>query len=117
VIAPPAWLLALALAPLLVRSSHAYRLLPGPMEQLTAPVATGEPAPVPGRDAAPPEAAVIPGTRLVPALTNRLSGGGPAGQGYSPGSVYSPELERRHDSGTNIGNILAPGLQLLVPLK
>ncbi len=110
----PALLLALLL---LASAAHAYRLLPGPMPQLQAPSAAGEPAPVPNQDAEPPPAKVIPGTRLTPALTNRLSGRPAAADGYSPGSAFSPELERRHDTGTNLGTILAPGLQLRVPLK
>lgn len=113
---PLAWLLAVPLV--LARPAHADRLLSGPMPKLTSPAAPYEPAPVPDPDARPPPDITIPGARLVPALTNRLSGGGSAGAGYSPGSAFSPELERQHgDSGTKIGNILAPGLQLRVPLQ
>ena len=110
----PALLLGLLLP---ASAAHAYRLLPGPMPQLQAPSAPAEPAPVPNQDAEPPPARVIPGTRLTPALTNRLSGRPAAGDGYAPGSAFSPELERRRDTGSALGTILAPGLQLRVPLK
>lgn len=109
----PAILLTLLL---LSQTAHAYRLLPGPMPKLQASPETNEPAPVPNQDIEPP-ATAIPGARLTPALTNRLSGRPAAADGYSPGSAFAPELERRHDTGTNLGSILAPGLQLRVPLK
>jgi hypothetical protein len=110
----PAILLTLLL---LSQTAHAYRLLPGPMPKLQASPESSEPAPVPNQDLEPPAAATIPGTRLTPSLTNRLSGRPSAADGYSPGSAFAPELERRHDTGTNLGSILAPGLQLRVPLK
>lgn len=75
-------------------------------------------APTPDLDAHAPQAAASDQPQLVPAFTNRLSGGDSGGQGYSPGSAYPAELERQHgDLGTNIGSVLAPGLQLRVPLR
>ena len=112
-------LLALLLA---APAKHGYRLLDGPMPHL-APLPAAPPpvvdphlAPVPNLDAEPPANPAGTQPRLVPSLTDRRSGG-PEGDGYSPGSSYSQQLERRHDPGTNIGNVLAPGLQLRVPLQ
>lgn len=108
----PAWLLIVPLV--LAAPAHADRMVNGPMPRLGAP---SQPAPVPDQNLEPPADIDTPGARLLPSLTNRLSGGASAADGFSPGSAFSPELERRHDTGTNIGNILAPGLQLRVPLK
>lgn len=107
-----------AAALLLAASPQHYRVLPGPMPQLSAPAVPGAPAPapVPDRDAAPPPA-TAPGTRLAPALIDR-GGVRAGGSGYTPGSAYSPGLERRGGpSGSELGTTLAPGFRLLVPLE
>jgi hypothetical protein len=111
----------LAMAALL-SPAQAARRLRGDMPQFAnAPVAAnpdGSAAPVPDPDAHAPLPTASDRPSLVPALTNRLSGGTQASQGYSPGSAYSGEMDRkRGDLGTNIGSILAPGLRLVVPLK
>lgn len=101
----------------------AQRVLDGSMPQFPTryvaapPAADPNSAPTPDLDAQAPPATASTGASVVPALTNRLTGITPSGSGYAPGSAFSPELDRRHgDLGTNLGSVLAPGLQLRVPL-
>lgn len=115
---------ALALCLMAAAPAQAERLLRGAMPQLpgattraTTPPTTEPLAPVPNLDIPVHSAPATQGPTLLPALTDRRAGAGPASQGYAPGSAYSPDLARRHgEPATNLGSVLAPGLRLTVPL-
>lgn len=75
------------------------------------------PAPTPNVDLFPPRSDSGAAYTVLPGLTNHESKAGLSGDGYTPGSSYSTDLERRSRPGTAIGNTLAPSINLHVPLQ
>jgi hypothetical protein len=73
-------------------------------------------APVPDRSFDVPRARGQREVELAPALTDTGARAG-LGSGHSTGSDYDRELARRSQPMTAIGNRLAPGLTLSIPLK
>lgn len=126
-----ALLAALAIAALVLgvliashRPAHAARLLRGDMPRLPVaaappPAASAEPlAPVPNPDLMIPASRPAEGPTLRPILTDRRAGEAAASQGYAPGSAYSSGLARKGgEPATNLGTVLAPGVQLTIPLR
>lgn len=87
-----------------------------PGGQAKAPASGYLPAPVPDASFDLPGPRTQPQVEVVPGLTD-TRGYVPLGSGYSPGSSYDYELARRSQHRTAIGNRLAPGLMLRIPLK
>ncbi len=81
-----------------------------------APASGYVPAPVPDASFDVPGPRTQPRVEVVPGLTD-TRGYVPLGGAYSPGSAYDNELARRSQHWTAIGNRLAPGLMLRIPLK
>lgn len=75
-----------------------------------------EPAPVPDPTFELPRPRPKKHVELVPALTDTRAYA-PIGNGYAPGSEFNRELTRRSQPMTAIGNELAPGLSLRIPLQ
>jgi hypothetical protein len=73
-------------------------------------------APMPDRSFDVPRARGQRQVELVPALTD-TGAYAPPGSGFSAGAAFNRELARRSQPMTAIGNRLAPGLTLSIPLK
>ncbi len=95
--------------------SAAPTVISGPMPRLatvpSGPSANYEPAPVPNPDIAAPRPRTDGAASFEPSLTNRVPPSARPDVG-----AYSSELERRSRTSTAIGNVLAPSLNLRVPL-
>mgnify|MGYP000045821328 CR=1 FL=1 len=94
--------------------------LNGPMPQFTPEIGKEgsgfAPAPVPKQGAALPKAP--PPRPGEPAISGAVSPSAPqvrTGDGYTPGSSFNDELQRRNRSATGAG--LAPRLQITVPME
>jgi hypothetical protein len=88
----------------------------GPAGRLAEPQSAYVPAPVPDPSFDLPRPRAKKRVELVPALTDTQAYV-PVGNGYSPGSAFSREMARRSQPQTAIGNQLAPGLSLRIPLQ
>ncbi len=119
----PLALLALALAtPALSNPTLADTptLLPGTMPSLSQgrPSAPRfSPAPVPDPDLRAPRSQRDPNAvEIAPGLTRTNTGRALVGDGFTPGSAYSGELERRNGRG-GLGSTLAPSVNMRMPLQ
>jgi hypothetical protein len=88
----------------------------GPAGRVAEPQTAYMPAPVPDPSFDLPRPRARQGVELVPALTDTQAYA-PLGNGYAPGSAFSREMARRSQPQTAIGNRLAPGLSLRIPLQ
>jgi hypothetical protein len=88
----------------------------GPAGRLPEPQSSYLPAPVPDPRFDLPRPRTKQQVELVPALTDTRAYV-PIGNGYSQGSAFSREMARRSQPQTAIGNQLAPGLSLRIPLQ
>lgn len=89
--------------------------LPPPEGARTAPGYVAAPVPDPRFDAPAPRARRE--VELAPALTDTQAAGAPVGGGYAYGSAFDRTLARRSQPNTAIGNRLAPGIFVTVPLE
>ena len=119
----PLALLALALAtPILPSPALADTppLLPGTMPSLSQGRPSAQrfsPAPVPDPDLRAPRSQRDPNAvEIVPGLTRTNTGRAMAGDGFTPGSAYNGDLERRNGRG-GLGSTLAPSVNMRMPLQ
>jgi hypothetical protein len=116
------WAIGLAVLVLPTRSAHAAGVmyLNGPMQQFggepAKPDGSFKPAPVPKVGAALPKPP--PPKPGEPELSGSFRPSSPqvrTGEGFSPGSSFNDELQRKNRSATGAG--LAPMLQFTVPVE
>jgi len=95
-------------------------LLSGRMPSLDQGRGTGHrfaPAPVPNPDAVAPRVLQDSNAiRVSPGLTRTNTGQANAGDGYTPGTAYNGDLERR-GRGSGLGSTVAPSLNVKVPVQ
>lgn len=87
----------------------------GPARAAAGAAAGYVPAPVPDPRFDVPGPRAKPQVELVPALTDTQAYA-PLDSGFAPGSAFDRILTRRSQPQTAIGNQLAPGLTLRIPL-
>lgn len=95
-------------------------LLPGTMPSLSQGRPSPQrftPAPVPDPDIRAPRSQRDPNAvEVSPGLTRTNTGRALAGDGFTPGSAYNGELERRNGRG-GIGSTLAPSVNMKMPVQ
>lgn len=95
-------------------------LLPGTMPSLSQGRPSTQrfsPAPVPNPDISAPRSYRDPNAvEITPGLTRTNTGRALAGDGFTPGSAYSGELERR-SGRAGLGTTLAPSVNMKVPVQ
>ena len=95
-------------------------LLPGTMPSLSQGRPSAQrfsPAPVPDPDLRAPRSQRDPNAvEIVPGLTRTNTGRAMAGDGFTPGSAYNGDLERRNGRG-GLGSTLAPSVNMRMPLQ
>ena len=95
-------------------------LLPGTMPSLSQGrpgTQRFSPAPVPDPDIRAPRSQRDPNAvELAPSLTRTNTGRAMAGDGFTPGSAYNGELERRNGRA-GLGTTLAPSVNMRMPLQ
>ena len=75
------------------------------------------PAPVPDPDIRAPRTQRDPGAvEVSPGLTRTNTGRALSGDGFTPGSAYNGELERRNGRG-GLGSTLAPSVNMKMPVQ
>jgi hypothetical protein len=95
-------------------------LLPGTMPSLSQGRPSAQrfsPAPVPNPDLLAPRSQRDPNAvQIAPGLTRTNTGRALAGDGFTPGSAYNGELERRNGRA-GLGSTLAPSVNMRMPLQ
>jgi hypothetical protein len=113
----PLVLVALALATPALADTPT--LLPGTMPSLSQGRPSAQrfsPAPVPNPDLLAPRSQRDPNAvQIAPGLTRTNTGRALAGDGFTPGSAYNGELERRNGRA-GLGSTLAPSVNMRMPL-
>ena len=114
----PLVLVALALATPALADTPT--LLPGTMPSLSQGRPSAQrfsPAPVPNPDLLAPRSQRDPNAvQIAPGLTRTNTGRALAGDGFTPGSAYNGELERRNGRA-GLGSTLAPSVNMRMPLQ
>jgi hypothetical protein len=114
----PLALVALALATPALADTPT--LLPGTMPSLSQGRPSAQrfsPAPVPNPDLLAPRSQRDPNAvQIAPGLTRTNTGRALAGDGFTPGSAYNGELERRNGRA-GLGSTLAPSVNMRMPLQ
>lgn len=95
-------------------------MLPGTMPSLSqgrGSATNFAPAPVPNPDVRVPRSQRDPNAvEISPGLTRTNTGRAMSGDGFSAGSAYSGELERRGGRG-GLGSTLAPSVNMKMPVQ
>jgi hypothetical protein len=101
-------------------ADSAPTLLPGTMPSLSQGRPSAQrfaPAPVPNPDISAPRGHHDPNAvQISPGLTRTNTGRALSGDGFTPGSAYSGELERRNGRA-GLGTTLAPSVNMKVPVQ